>query len=250
MKSRKLLIMSVALLFQVVTKAQLDFNRNYVKLIAKSEKLSEAIGWTKNPETKRWIDNENYISDVKGERGEFQYGFNSIQILKIKHKDSLLFIFLIENTIHQEVGLFSSEPGKINSKIFYFLKETDYRQLKSLLSIDTSFCQRLYLRGSINDEKKNLDGKIILDEEHLLAEITSILDENFEVLIRPKENRKNMDVRTFHNDMPIKVKLSKEESWIRFLLPYSKRDLNSERCILDKYYFEIPPEEFVKMFIE
>ena len=66
MKIKNLLLTSFLVAFVTFnSNAQSRENKETVKFISKSEKLTEATGWEQNKETGKWIENKNVIDELK-----------------------------------------------------------------------------------------------------------------------------------------------------------------------------------------
>lgn len=224
-----------------------------------SIKLLNADGWVKNNTLGKWIKNDNLLSNnpVKSilEKSHIKQNFDYIQGKKIIYKNSEYFILLVE----RDTGLYQYpriHRGWENFKItqaFVFTNE-ELQSIKDFIKEPNSnifkIRRNFYLEASINDKFKILGGENAYTEEVLMSKISKII-KNFDTLSAK-------DSACCFNTFRIKSTIDDDKHIIRFKIPVgetvdsdlinSKYHGTNDINALDLEYFEVPADEFIKIF--
>ena len=183
LKSKTLLLsLFLVIIFVVNTNAQSRTNRTLLEFKTKSKKLTSAIGWEKNTQTGKWIENKNVISENIPSSSWISHipqNFKWLQIAKVTKNENDYYIFIYE----KKAGIYrypSIQEGWVSDKRTYFfiLHSYQYRDIKAQIEMKTGENIEITsgMRGYISDMFTTLGGADAYSEENLLAKITDVIE--------------------------------------------------------------------------
>lgn len=236
-KIKKALLISVSIFLTINTFAQGRENKVNLKFEAKSEKLTTAVGWEKNKETGKWIDNKNVIKDRTCTAYGVSYvlqNFKWIQFSTIKHNGVELYVLLNERQGGEYKYPNIRENWEPNTQThFLVFDSTDYKKLQDAINskeaVDIKISSKI--SGVMSDRYIILKGEYLYNEENLLAKITNAIEKkgySETCFVINSQKVDGVDV-------------------IRFRLPES---CNSNENNTQEAYFEVKLEEFTKILLK
>lgn len=193
-----------------------------VKIIGKSEKLSQAIGW-KQDLTGEWISNTNVISDTKLTSNEFStvpQNFKWIQFVLLTLSDTTYYCMLYENEVYLSNSL---NERRIN---FYIMNTSSYTDLFNNLTHRGG--KTLTLHSSIFGYLSNRD--VALSQEKLLELIEQKISSQDKLQYDLFISRQHID----------------DTDVVRFRLPEQSSIMGG---ILNQGYFEISADIFSQLLL-
>lgn len=236
-KIKKALLISVSIFLTINTFAQSRENKVNLKFESKSEKLTAAVGWKKNKETGKWIDNKNVIEDRTCTAYGVSYilqNFKWIQFFTIKHNGVELYVLLNERQGGEYKYPNIRENWEPNTQThFLVFDSTDYKKLQDAINskeaLDIKISSKI--SGVMSDRYIILKGEYLYNEENLLAKITNAIEKkgySETCFVINSQKVDGVDV-------------------IRFRLPES---CNSDKNNTQEAYFEVKLEEFTKILLK
>lgn len=232
----------------------LNFTRTSVKLI-------KADGYSKNLELGKWIKNKNLINDKPAnsiiEKPFMVQNFDYIQLSKLEYDNNEYFILLTE----KDNGYFeypSIYRGWISFKetTFLILTKDEIKEINEYISSPKDYPfiikKSPKIADEINNKFKKLGGEYSYTKEVLMSRISKSIK---------NINDPSSKVQYSYFSFPLFSTLENNKHVIRFKVPFYNfeksnynsigKDLFSIRIGTDSLeydYFEVPVEEFKKIF--
>lgn len=207
--------------------------REQVEIKEYSDKLLKATGWCQNYQTKRWIGNENFINDEKGEDYD-KPNFQSIQILKIEYQDSMVYCLKVEDKLPR------SWSGTYDRISLYLFTSEQYFSFIDCFSEGEECTIEFEKYTTIDNRRDSPDGLPLLTEDHIIATLTSLYQTR---IIEDDEK------------MAFLIDVNHEEDVVRFVLPFvwNSRDMVARAFATKNFrfissYFETNTSSFKKLF--
>lgn len=256
---KKLFLILILISSLVASSRQDDVNLKFTK---SSTKLIKADGYSKNLELGKWIKNKNIINDKPAnsniEKSFMVQNFDYMQLSKLEYDNNEYFVLLTEKdngyfkypTIYRDWISFKETT-------FLILTKEEIKEISEYISSpkDYPFIVKKgpKVADEINNKLKNLGGEYSYTKEVLMSRISKSIK---------NINDLSSKVQYSYFSFPLFSTLENNKHVIRFKVPFYNfvksnynspgKDLFSIRIESDSLeydYFEVPAEEFKKLFI-